>query len=718
MASFMTYLLVYLAGGLTFVPLCLLTILAYAAITCPQKDSSEEGEHRRQDPLVTSSRDSNITGDTLRTNVSPNLKSPDDEFRVAAGYFVVCREYAPEFIHAKINERNAPVSSGQGSESPSVYQSMYRSIFDRNKAPNPSTDTTRGTKSTKRTRNLFYAVLRHGHLILFDDPEELEVRQVISLSNRRVDIFAGGGSVPEGELWIKRSCIRLCSTQSSEAYSDSRPFYFFSENCSAKEDFYFALLRSQNQQNRNAAAPSVHFDQGHMVKLIQQLHSQEDDFHSRWANALIGRLFLALYKTNHIETFIREKITKKIDRVAKPAFIQSISIQRIDLGDAAPLLRNPRLKEMNIDGDLTVEADVMYTGNFRLDIAAVARIDLGTRFKTRYVNIVLATILKRLEGHVLARIKPPPSNRMWITFEQAPKLSMAVEPIVSSRQITYGIILRAIENRIREVITETLVYPNWDDIPFLDTVGENVRGGIWEKQRDDDFAHSEALGPAEETFSVKDQDATSQETNTRESKPVSIDEKAMSMPNLMNAPYRRPGPKSIWKSFTSGKSTSSQASTSGVDLSPDSSKPKSLRSGSFSSVAGPVVNTDTALVEGLQVQPKASQPRAIPSIKSWPIRSQPSSPSNSQIGSPPDSNSISEELKTHVLGGHENESVSVNSGASKECFASSPEELFLSEVPRRRATSSTRSVSTRDKGDKDDYHEEFGASVNLSEDPG
>ncbi|KAK8154980.1 putative integral membrane protein conserved region-domain-containing protein [Phyllosticta citrichinensis] len=718
MAPFMIYLLVYLAGGLTLVPLCLLIVLAYAAITCPRKELSEEAKDRKQDSSASSTHDSTVTGDTAPTSASPaNLKCPDDEFRAAAGYFVVCREYTPESINAKSNERNAPVGSGLGSESPSVYQSMYRSIFDRNKAPNPSTDASRGTKPPKRVRNLFYAVLRHGHLILFDDPEELEVRQVISLSNRRVDVFAGGASVPEGELWIKRSCIRLSSTQPSEAYADSRPFYFFSENCSAKEDFYFALLRSQNQQTQNAAAPSVHFDQGHMVKLIQQLHSQEDDFHSRWANALIGRLFLALYKTNHIETFIREKITKKIDRVAKPAFIQSISIQRIDLGDAAPLLRNPRLREMNIDGDLTVEFDVMYTGNFRLDIAAVARIDLGTRFKTRYVNIVLATILKKLEGHVLARIKPPPSNRMWITFEQAPKLSMAVEPIVSSRQITYGIILRAIENRIREVIAETLVFPNWDDIPFLDTVSENVRGGIWEKPQDNDLARSESLDPPEENSSVNDSEMTPKDDNRRGSKLVNIDEKAMSMSNLMNATHRRPGPKSLWKSFTSGKSMSSQASTSGVDLSTDTAKPKSLRSGSFSSVAGPIVNTDIALVEGLQVLPKSTQPRAIPSIKSWPIRSQPASPNDSQIGSPPDSNSISEEITNHALRGHEDESNSVKSGISKEGFASSSDELFLSEVPRRRATSSTRSASTGDKGDRD-YPEGFGTNVDLSADPG
>ena len=44
-----------------------------------------------------------------------------------------------------------------------------------------------------------------------------------------------------------------------------------------------------------------------------------------------------------------------------------------------------------------------------------------------------------------------------ITIMTMPKMEMAIEPIVSSRQITYTVILRQIENRIKEVVAETLV---------------------------------------------------------------------------------------------------------------------------------------------------------------------------------------------------------------------------------------------------------------------
>jgi hypothetical protein len=180
-----------------------------------------------------------------------------------------------------------------------------------------------------------------------------------------------------------------------------------------------------------------------------------------------------------MENFIREKLTKKISRVKRPAFLSNIAIKAIDTGDSAPYITNPRLKDLSVEGECGIEADIRYTGNFRLEVAATARIDLGSRFKPREVNLVLAVVLRKLEGHALFKIKPPPSNRIWFSFQQMPKIEMTIEPIVSSRQITYTVILRQIENRIKEVIAETIVLPFWDDTPFFSTEHKKWRGGIF-----------------------------------------------------------------------------------------------------------------------------------------------------------------------------------------------------------------------------------------------
>ena len=307
--------------------------------------------------------------------------------------------------------------------------------------------------------------------MLFDSSEQLEVRHVIALAHYDLDVFGGGQEIPEGELWIKRNCIRLTRKRSvPDITSTSMPFYLFSENCSDKEDFWHALLHNQESKLEGSVdlPKSQLFDTEDMIKLIRQIHLSEENSQTRCLNALIGRVFLSLYKTSHIENFVRMKITKKMARAAKPVFVKSLGLEKIEMGSSAPSFSNLKLKEMTVDGTLTIEADMRYTGNFKLVIAAMARIELGSRFKPREVNLLLAGIFKKVEGHVLLRIKPPPSNRIWMSFETIPKIEMSIEPVVSSRQITYGVILRAIESRVREVIADTIVLPNWDDIPFYE----------------------------------------------------------------------------------------------------------------------------------------------------------------------------------------------------------------------------------------------------------
>ncbi|KAF2477307.1 uncharacterized protein BDR25DRAFT_339253 [Lindgomyces ingoldianus] len=630
MSSLPVFVAIYVFGGITFIPLLLVLLFFYAYLTLPLRSDPidedigqllDEGVPPR--PQERSHADSN----GFPAELKPPTHIPD----VAAGYFAVCREYVPGGINGKPPERITPAGTVVATESPSVYQSMYRSIFDRNKTTSPTLDVTIGR--VKKARNVFYVVLRHGHLMLYDDSEQLEVRHVISLAHYEVGVYGGGETIPEGELWIKRNCIQLKQRLLlGSLTADSKPFYFFSENCSEKEDFYHAMLQSQEHGVGSCRTPPLplQFHTPDLVKLVQQLHASEENLQTRWINALIGRLFLSLYKTSTVEQLIRTKITKKIARVPKPALITGISLQKIDMGDLPPFITNPKLRELTVDGDLTVEADVSYKGNFRLEVSAIARIELGSRFKAREVTLVLAGILKRLEGHVLVRIKPPPSNRLWVTFESTPKMEMTLEPIVSSRQITYGVILRAIESRIREVINETLVLPNWDDIPFSDTALHQFRGGIW-KEGENTAVSSEHPGRDYEHETVYDGKESDSEDSDPQPPILSSSESVQSMPILSEATFKSRGHMDV--KLDSSDLQESIGMSSSTDFR-SNTRPKAMRPGSFSSVATPVVNMNTASAAAAKGEVRKRQQDAATTMKSI-AKSQPTSPTESPVGSPP-----------------------------------------------------------------------------------
>lgn len=612
---------VYVLGGLTFIPLVLCIAFLHAYITLPVRDDKSDISVLDGDKSHEAALRNSTLSDSAFESLPDELKTRAHVPDVAAGYFAVCREYVPGGINGKPPERTTPAGAVVAAESPSVYQAMYRSIFDRNKTTSPSLESASG--KSKKARNVFYVVLRLGILMLYDDSEQLEVRHVISLAHYKVDIYAGGDPVPEGELWIKRNCIRLTQrTQldKNQSASDQKPFYLFSDNCSEKEDFYHAMLQSQDSRTEADMNPPrpLKFNTPDLVRLVQQLHASEENLHTRWINALIGRVFLALYKTDQVEQFMWNKITKKIARVPKPALISKISLQKVDMGTLPPFITNPKLRELTVDGDMTVEADVSYKGNFRVEISAIARIELGSRFKAREVTLVLATTLKKLEGHILLRIKPPPSNRLWITFESAPKMELSLEPIVSSRQITYGVILRAIESRLREVISETLVLPNWDDFPFKDTESNPFRGGIWTNDAKKEPTGSlEDLVEQEEEVHSDEHDSESEDSDTPASAPASLDGAKDS---------NTPTPPTL-----DSADTQTTGFSSAVDRPP--AKPKAMRSSSFARASTPVVNTNAANASATKTELREHQQDAATTMKTI-SKSRTVSPAETPVGSP------------------------------------------------------------------------------------
>ncbi|KAK1983377.1 hypothetical protein LZ30DRAFT_588523 [Colletotrichum cereale] len=720
MGGWTGFLFTYILGGLTFLPLVVFVVLAHAYLTLPYRQDADttydvvadDGPGsivQPGDDLTALEAEKAVAKDEAATNTTTKRSAQEND--VAAGYFAVCREYTPMGINAKPIERATPTGSTTvAAPSQSVYQTMYRSIFERKPTPGPLDNRNGLSQRPKNAGNVFYVVLRHGHLMLFDDDEQLEVRHVVSLLHHDITIYSGGDVTPEGELYIKRNALCLSRrTDGADVGPDSqlsKPFYLFSENCSAKEDFYFAMLRNQEQTfgaERKAPRPKQ-FEVKNIIALVQKLHSSEEHLSTRWLNAMMGRMFLGIYKTTDLEHFIREKLTKKIARVKRPSFLTNIAIRRIDTGESAPIITNPRHRDLNVEGECVMEADIRYTGNFRIEVAATVRIDLGARFKVREVDIVLAVVLKKLEGHMLFKIKPPPSNRVWLSFQSMPKMEMTIEPIVSARQITYTIILRQIENRIKEVVAETLVQPFWDDMPFFNTEHKKWRGGIWE---DDDAVVGSS---SDETNIAGDGDVEGvdrlDETGdlSGEMRPF---EKSHSMPIVENSPPTGLfGRKIQGKGFNSpvnGSSTSVDAMASPTSVSSATSVSKPFRSPSISSPANPVVGTDAAHADVFK--PSSSPPdhassmMAALSARSTPATTPSEAPTRpAPLAKAPSQSSVSSREATD----NENEADRTPVAKGRRSTASSAESMRMNESvdpgsptssPRGSVKSTTGSVS-------------------------
>jgi hypothetical protein len=167
MSSLTTFLFVYILGGITFIPLLILSILLHAYLTFPIHEDTAYRESD-EDPIVRPGDDVDAIKKAQKTLGEKFQPRDNHEADVAATYFSVFREFVryPGGVNSKPLERNTPVGTTTiSAPSPSVYQSMYRSIFDRKPSTSPLDNKGAG-KPQKKNGNMFYVVLRYGFWML------------------------------------------------------------------------------------------------------------------------------------------------------------------------------------------------------------------------------------------------------------------------------------------------------------------------------------------------------------------------------------------------------------------------------------------------------------------------------------------------------------------------------------------------------------------------
>ncbi|CUS22015.1 LAQU0S04e06216g1_1 [Lachancea quebecensis] len=505
MTSFTTFLYVYLLGGLTF-PLLVAYLLFRAA-----------PEARK------------------RTSPAPELLVPDLQRDFKAG----------DFEEAKgveiVKKGWVTVTTKYYYHASELVQLAQQQVPIENL---PS------RVKLKRKHN-FYAVLKHGNLFLYrDDSPDAGVAHVIVLKDSFVSLWPRDtrNEALDGSLFTKKMCIAILRNgtasidqqgnldiaihQSDLKHFDQ--FFVYVTNNTEKEDWYFALINAskvslpkpgeslQNGKlNPNVSAKTAHFRTRDMLYLIQTLNSNEGQLSTKWLNALLGRLFLGLQQTETLSLFLRERLYKKLTKINKPGFLDDFVIERVDVGNAAPVITHPELRELTPTGLMKIAFQFFYKGGMSLIISTKANINLGSRFKTREVALELAVTVKEIVGPMVVMVKPPPSNRIWYSFETEPLIDLDVEPVVSTKQLSYNMVTNAIKSKFREAIKESLVMPFMDDMTFYNTRDDLFRGGIWEQEQK--AAEDSVSVEGDSELFDQDKDGLDTKTEASESHKSSID---------------------------------------------------------------------------------------------------------------------------------------------------------------------------------------------------
>ncbi|GAN05709.1 uncharacterized ph domain-containing protein [Mucor ambiguus] len=357
-----------------------------------------------------------------------------------------------------------------------------------------------GKASKRENANVYFSVLKYNTLYLYDSEKQLDCKGVINLCNHTVQMHPPG--LQDYELYSKPHLIKLQQADADAAY------YINCHKCIDKEDWFFAFLRaSKSTLPRNEFKhDNTRFDQSAMNHLITVVHSDEHHFQTQWLNAILGRIFFGVYRTQDIKDALYKKVITKLDKInaKRPPFLGEITVRSVDPGHSLPRFTQPKLLGLSPTGELTAEAHMQYDGGFRIEIETVLKWKYSDLLRPLTVDLVLGITLKEIQGKLLIKIKEPPTNRFWYAFYECPKMEWKVEPVVWEKRVGYSVVVKAIETKIQEFIMETMVLPHFDDITFFPTDGV---GGIFEVPPATTATSTSQPNPNEkETAASEDQD--------------------------------------------------------------------------------------------------------------------------------------------------------------------------------------------------------------------
>lgn len=234
------------------------------------------------------------------------------------------------------------------------------------------------------------------------------------------------------------------------------------------EEWYYALCRAATLISKGKSGFS---DREFFQMLSLKVKPSQVPIQADWFNAILARIFYHIHNQEGFIHWLGNVIQKKFNKIKKPSFVGSITVQEVYVGPNLPVVSNIQLLSLSPTGEIKADCYVDYDvpqGGFHLKIQVMIDINLPGVNANVTLPIVLAFTARQLKGKLHVHITTPPSNKIWIGFYEPPSVELAINTEIGSKYKLSNIpkLANIIANKIKQEMIEMMVLPEMDDWPI------------------------------------------------------------------------------------------------------------------------------------------------------------------------------------------------------------------------------------------------------------
>lgn len=166
-----------------------------------------------------------------------------------------------------------------------------------------------------------------------------------------------------------------------ELPSNPEEMYLFSPTGRGKEEWYYRMEKILKPQIHTNTAHDVegifnpHTGFPHyMAQLVGAASEPSSEAQLTWVNALLGRLFWDVWKSEYWNNKVKNRIQSKISKMKLPPFIRYLKVTDMKLGHALPAIQRVHNLSQN-DRGIWVDLDVDYEGGVMLTIETMINLE-------------------------------------------------------------------------------------------------------------------------------------------------------------------------------------------------------------------------------------------------------------------------------------------------------------------------------------------------------